>query len=141
MSNEPGRGKKLCPNCQNYIGVRTAKCSCGHEFVVKTTIKSETTSHSASPNTPSRPNSCSLRSVESPAGRCPVAPTNLVSDEAIQNWAKSVLDNGLEDGIMYSTRAVVYFIREFWGVNTPEYKKVKGLVYETLGGDDESNCT
>ena len=29
----PGRGRKQCPECQVYVGVRTQECECGHEFV------------------------------------------------------------------------------------------------------------
>jgi hypothetical protein len=28
----PGRGKKQCPKCERYLGVRSAKCDCGYEF-------------------------------------------------------------------------------------------------------------
>jgi len=30
--NEAGRGRKQCPACQKYVGVRNAKCVCGHDF-------------------------------------------------------------------------------------------------------------
>lgn len=29
----PGRGRKLCPACNTYIGVRNEQCNCGHIFV------------------------------------------------------------------------------------------------------------
>lgn len=29
----PGRGKKQCPVCKEYRGVRTRHCNCGHVFV------------------------------------------------------------------------------------------------------------
>ena len=28
-----GKGRKHCPNCDVYVGVRTLICECGHEFV------------------------------------------------------------------------------------------------------------
>ncbi len=33
---EPGRGRKLCPECKVYVGVKSAKCEgCNHTFVKK----------------------------------------------------------------------------------------------------------
>ena len=32
-ANGAGRGKKQCPKCNTYVGVRSAVCGCGHEFV------------------------------------------------------------------------------------------------------------
>jgi hypothetical protein len=29
------KGKKICPQCQAELGVRTKVCECGHEFVIK----------------------------------------------------------------------------------------------------------
>jgi len=31
----PGRGKKECPGCGEYVGVRVQECECGHKFPVK----------------------------------------------------------------------------------------------------------
>lgn len=28
----PGKGRKQCPGCNKYLGVRHKKCKCGHEF-------------------------------------------------------------------------------------------------------------
>lgn len=28
----PSRGKKQCPSCQKFVGVRTYKCACGFDF-------------------------------------------------------------------------------------------------------------
>jgi hypothetical protein len=30
------KGKKICPQCQAALGVRTKVCECGHEFTIKT---------------------------------------------------------------------------------------------------------
>lgn len=32
MANEAGRGRKQCPQCQTYQGVRTRTCACGFSF-------------------------------------------------------------------------------------------------------------
>lgn len=29
---EPGRGRKGCPKCNKYVGVKTATCPCGYDF-------------------------------------------------------------------------------------------------------------
>lgn len=31
-SEVPGRGKRQCPDCKKYVGVRVAVCPCGHVF-------------------------------------------------------------------------------------------------------------
>lgn len=31
-STKPSRGRKMCPGCQQYVGVRTIECDCGHKF-------------------------------------------------------------------------------------------------------------
>lgn len=41
-STEPGRGRKQCPGCNLYIGVRSAKCTCGHVFNPETAAKQDT---------------------------------------------------------------------------------------------------
>lgn len=30
--DEPGKGKKHCPECKKYVGARNATCACGHNF-------------------------------------------------------------------------------------------------------------
>lgn len=30
---EPGRGRKLCPDCKQYVGAPTVKCVCSHVFI------------------------------------------------------------------------------------------------------------
>jgi hypothetical protein len=35
----PGRGRKQCPKCSNYIGVLTKACNCGHEFAARQGVK------------------------------------------------------------------------------------------------------
>lgn len=42
--NKPGKGKKLCSNCQEYVGARTVICACGYSFKDGTTnnVKVET---------------------------------------------------------------------------------------------------
>jgi hypothetical protein len=32
LGTSPGRGRKLCPSCKMYPGVRSKICNCGHEF-------------------------------------------------------------------------------------------------------------
>ena len=35
-AQEKSRGRKQCPNCGTFVGVRTKVCSCGYEFPMKT---------------------------------------------------------------------------------------------------------
>ncbi len=42
-----GKGKKLCPNCGEYVGARTQECACGHKFRKKRMSQATTTQQSA----------------------------------------------------------------------------------------------
>lgn len=46
-----GKGKKQCPSCKNFVGVRTRVCECGHEFPAPAS-KGEPRSRSASTASP-----------------------------------------------------------------------------------------
>lgn len=35
----PGKGRKECPDCKIFVGVRTSKCECGHVFGFKDPVK------------------------------------------------------------------------------------------------------
>ncbi len=39
LATTPGRGRKLCPGCNKYPGVRSRICQCGHEFSLKASVK------------------------------------------------------------------------------------------------------
>jgi hypothetical protein len=40
------RGKKQCPSCSSFIGLRTAACECGHKFLFKKNKKKKISKHS-----------------------------------------------------------------------------------------------
>ncbi len=71
-----------------------------------------------------------------PAGPCPISPIGYKSgwpdgqpsDEVITQWARAVYDYGVEHNRAFTCEAVVYFIREYWDMNGPEYRRVRGVV-------------
>ncbi len=38
-----GRGRKICPDCENKVGVRTHQCVCGYKFIPKKQMVKEHT--------------------------------------------------------------------------------------------------
>lgn len=40
------RGKKQCPSCSSFVGLRTATCECGHKFLSKKKKKKKISKHS-----------------------------------------------------------------------------------------------
>ena len=72
-----------------------------------------------------------------PAGDCPVNPVGFkkgwpngaASDEVIQNWAVAVFNYG---GGRYAIDAVVYWAREFWDINSDEFRRVRDLILRAL---------
>lgn len=84
------------------------------------------------------------RTVFTPTGDCPCKPAGFkegwpdgpCSDEDVIEWALSVRDKGVGEGLVYLPEAVRYFIREFWDMNGPEYLRIRGLVGNALQRED-----
>jgi hypothetical protein len=49
------------------------------------------------------------------------------------DWVNAVREKGLKNFYIYSSTAVCYFARHFWDISTPEFRRVKKLIEETLG--------
>lgn len=125
ISTQPSRGRKQCPNCSLYVGVRLAQCSCGHMFDAKAPAKmadsqGESVSH---------PIRSFFHEVLTPAGQCPV-PLKTTASEGVKAWAYDVLRTNLECGRILSTSALAYYVREFFPLDSSEYCGIMKVLKE-----------
>ena len=68
-----------------------------------------------------------LLSIHTPAGECPITLKG-VSTEEVSEWANKVRRHFEEKRQNITNNALLYFSREFFPINTPEYKQVKSLL-------------
>lgn len=112
------RGRKFCPSCNASVGVRTAKCSCGHEFNVSVR------SSKATPEKVSRRHGKNLTTILTPAGEPPVRLDDK-SVDGVRSWAAAIRLHGERNGKNYTTSAVVYFLRYFVDMSAENYTILK----------------
>lgn len=73
--------------------------------------------------------------ITTPAGAPPATPKGYkagwpdgpASDDVVRDWAYAIMDAG-----RYAPEAVVYWARNFWDINGPEFKRVRGLIVQAL---------
>lgn len=137
----PGRGRKHCPSCDSYIGVRTKVCSCGHKFVRtnKLKLKAEVRkgakpSEGKEVGSPEKkevsgspiPKGYSSRLVI-PAGR-PSAPLRGSDRADVLSWVRDVR---AASGEVWVTRsALSYYAKYYFDSFSEEYKMIKSILDE-----------
>ena len=129
--NTGGRGKRQCPNCKVYVGIRTEQCVCGHEFQKKVAnaapeirearvvidpvaaaVAAEDTDDdfgNALPN-----GRCTW--VHTPAGK-PPHNLNGTAREEVHKWAEQIRSDGFREGRYYTVHALIYWVRYFYDIN------------------------
>lgn len=144
---------KICGKCSKQVGPRTQVCSCGYSFISKNVeiakpvakisiegkkVAEKSNSKPADPVVKSSSNFSVFGKIAVPAGKCPILPEGYkknwpdgpASDECVVNWATNVAC--LHDGRL-TTEAVLYYAREFWDVNSKEYReRVHQLIFGAL---------
>lgn len=132
----PGRGRKQCPSCEKYVGVRTKNCSCGHSFLRKKTapVKAPVTNKTVSKG----PYSDRISLVYAPAGKCPVKLTG-TSQEQVLGWANAVKEVGFDKKEYYTVTALKYYARYFFDVFSDDYLIVEGHLETIKRLDNESD--
>lgn len=130
----PGRGKKLCPHCNRYIGVVSKICKlCGSDLqegivkpkkpVTSSTDKEERKSYFGRGSYVLCPGGQSLQIGLG-------AKLKSLDPEEIASWADKVLGLGESHGINYSPTALRYFLRYFYDINSKEYQVAKNHLNE-----------
>jgi hypothetical protein len=127
--NEGGKGKKPCPSCKKYVGLRTSMCACGHVFQSKS-VKADKVeplmkSVSEDDERDYEPNDASpiIRHVSRggtrvalhvPAGACPHR-LESSEPEAVERWAEKCRRTFLSERNSWLTvHALQYFVKEFF---------------------------
>ena len=124
-----GRGRKYCPNCKEYVGVRTLECSCGHKFEINHSDKPTTNGSFEEPDVVSDDRYIFTMSVGksgtpilTPSGDAP-AKLSGTDRASVFTWCNEVI-KASPLGKCYSIEALKYFVREFYPLSTQENKLV-----------------
>lgn len=139
--NEAGKGRKQCPACKVYVGVRASKCKCGHIFgEQKATAKAQVTKSKkskkkikAAKETPP-PEEVKERSnffvvLSTPSKQCPVELAS-VSKKDVLEWATEIVEFHRNRNEMLRVEALKYYVRYFHPFYTDEAKNVYNIIDE-----------
>jgi hypothetical protein len=146
--DEGGKGKKPCPSCKKYVGLRVAVCACGHQFVSKAKVDKVVEADAAEPQSeepkPARRQSQggSRMRIHTPAGACPHR-LDSSDEQAVEQWAERVRKTFMDrDGSWLTVAALKYFVHEFYDMHdpvrgeNPEYRKVCNIIESLYSGED-----
>lgn len=157
------KGKKSCPKCGLQQGIRVRECECGHNFMggvpaletkmelaavstdvpIASNISSIKPTESTTSVAPKRKFACSSsRLIVAPAGPCPIKPRGYkerwpdgpASDDVVTSWAEQVFNYSDR----YSVEAVVYWARSFWDINSKEFVRISGLIYQAIATNNSN---
>lgn len=136
IHDSPGRGRKLCPSCEKYVGVRSSVCpNCNAEFSKKPApSKPVTRQVRIQPAPQSQPVSQGvvdtgrgLRVVAIAAGRCPHRLDSTVESDVLE-WADKVRAAGRSQNYHYTNMALRHFARQFFPSFSEELEAVKSFL-------------
>lgn len=131
----PGRGRKQCPNCKAYVGVRTQDCVCGHNFATNGSVASlakpvgqpeldeETKQYILGLSIGAR----KVMIVYTPAGACPIK-LESVDYDSVKSFCEDVIDSGLKDGRLYTKHVINYWLGKQLGWFSPKHKSAMNFV-------------
>jgi len=129
--DSPGRGRKPCPSCGKYAGVRSRICeNCGSSFgsVAQDSVAVET-SRTVAGKSVVRPvyEEVVTLSVAIPAGKCPFSLSNS-EPETVSAWADKVSDHARQSGKRLLPSALRYYVRQFFDFHSEEYRRVAAML-------------
>ena len=139
---EGGKGKKQCKNCKKFVGIRSSVCACGTSFNVALKL-SETPEKASLPTTVAMPDIqsgfklsiCERKSrILAPAGNCPHRLSG-TDPESIDEWVVKVRNTFAAKRDFLTMKGVIYFVRHFYNMDSPEYKTVKEHIVRTLSDE------
>lgn len=129
--DEPGRGRKLCPQCKKYLGARMGVCVCGHKFEKSTKKKKEKI-----PQPTPVKNVTRIKNGETvtynprqiilttPAGLCPYKLEETDRD-SVNEWAEKIRVKGHVSSRLYTVNALIFYLNQFFKRNSEEHKLAK----------------
>ena len=144
-----GKGKKQCPNCNKYLGLRATMCVCGHSFekkvapaktpVMASAVEEDEPDTEETSSKPSQSNFGRARgayreTISTPSGDCPVKLTG--TDEAsVKKWAEAVRSHYAVKSQFVTVEGLRYFARNYYNINSPEFRVVKSCLLDIYGED------
>lgn len=121
----PGRGRKQCPACKIYVGVRSHSCPCGHAFkVIKNTyykVDNSTPEAQPSNSAPKKRRSNGKHQLYTPAGKCPV-PLAGTDEDSVLDWMSKLEKEHLEYQLM--AECFQYWAKTLFRSSPEDYKLV-----------------
>ena len=118
-----GRGRKPCPKCGNYVGVRSSLCECGHEFVKGQTTVATADKNKAFEEPLSDEDKRYIRAIGcgnggrviyTGAGKPPAKLTG-IDYESVSEFCDNVVFAGIANGKIYMPGAIKNFARHVVG--------------------------
>ena len=107
-----GKGKKQCPNCKNFTGVRSRICTnCNHLFSSPVIAATKLIT-----------GGIGVRVIHTPAGICPIKLYG-TSFEEVSEWANKVMVAGAEKNLRYLPPALKYFLRHSFELFSEEWNQ------------------
>ncbi len=131
-----GKGRKLCPDCGSYVGVRTSFCECGHEFIKGQSTNASTADKNSQFEEPLsdedkryiRAIGCGKggRVIYAAAGECPAKLLG-IDYESVSNFCDDVVFSGFALGKIYMPGAIKNWARHV--ITLPEtVEKVADMI-------------
>tara|TARA_R110000824_G_scaffold286146_1_gene474300 strand:- start:882 stop:1271 length:390 start_codon:yes stop_codon:yes gene_type:complete len=108
--DQPGKLRKQCPSCKQYVHARRSSCKCSHIFFK---IK----------RNPTREENVIHDTIVTPAGLPPVK-LRSTSKKAVEDWAAKVVAYHHGLGQKVAIEALKYYVRYQYKILTKEYLTV-----------------
>ncbi len=114
--NEPGRGRKGCPECGIYVGVRTMKCQCGFSW----TLRKASEKNEDGVQMDGKPIRKGFSLVHAPPGLCPHE-LGSIETTAVRDWLAKLVRHHETKKELIKPYAAKYYARLFYNVFSDEY--------------------
>lgn len=123
----PGRGRKQCPDCDRFVGVRTKQCMCGHIFEkgkTKKVVHEQQDLASESEKLLAAKFGFQGGRFVYAIGNPPNVHLKDVTYPSVKAFAETLIDKGLADKCMYTPKAIKHLLGHQLGFNSEDYKHV-----------------
>jgi len=138
-ANGPSRGKKQCPQCKVYIGVRNFKCpQCNHEFAAKVHVEEAPKVQEATPVQQEDDGSSTKNLIQIIApgtgwpAKEPLCPFDLPepNKESVFRWIEDCQGSVIHKHMEYSEDALIYMIKFAGKIPNNNLKEIRPLIQQ-----------
>lgn len=140
-----GKGKKQCPACHDYCGVRTQICDCGHQFVKKEVEQPKLVPQQVVHVEESEPEPTVVHfdakrfrcrvSIHTPAGPCPVR-LHGTDRQSVEIWSNQLRERFYRSGEFLKLRAIRYYLYQFYDMQSEDFQMAKQQLLDIYQGED-----